>query len=261
MPPASPGCGAHRHRRRRRRRRSPTRSTRRSGRRPTADWAPAGRTGVHQIGRTGCRRVGDRGASGLAADRAGQAQFGHQPLHGAAGHRDALAVEREPHFAGAVDPVVVRVDPLDLRLEGLVADLAAAGLPAMVRARSRSMGRSARRARSAGCRSARHPTADHQGLAVALMIGDEPSDQWCGRSSSAAKKADAVFKIALARRSSAFSRFSRFSSADSSVVSPGRWPASTCGLAHPLAHRLRASRPRALRDRADRRPLRLVLGR
>jgi len=29
------------------------------------------------------------------------------------------------------------------------------------------------------------------------MIGDEPGDQCCGRSSSAAKKADAVFKIEL----------------------------------------------------------------
>src|SRR5690348_4450392 len=37
-----------------------------------------------------------------------------------------------------------------------------------------------------------------------------------------AKKADAAFKIALARLSSAFSRWSRFSSAESSVVTPGR---------------------------------------
>ena len=64
-------------------------------------------------------------------------------------------------------------------------------------------------------------------VAVALMICDEPGDQCCGRSSSAAKKADAVFKIALALRNSAFSRFSRLSSVDSSVVVPGRDPAST----------------------------------
>jgi hypothetical protein len=62
---------------------------------------------------------------------------------------------------------------------------------------------------------------------MALMIGDEPGDQCCGRSSSAAKKADAVFKIALALRSSAFSRFNRLSSADSSVVVPTREPEST----------------------------------
>jgi hypothetical protein len=41
----------------------------------------------------------------------------------------------------------------------------------------------------------------------------------------AAKKADAVFKIAL--RNSAFSRLKRFNSADSSVVVPGCAPAST----------------------------------
>ena len=38
--------------------------------------------------------------------------------------------------------------------------------------------------------------------------------------------------IALARFSSAFSRFNRFSSADSSVVLPGRWPASTSACRH-----------------------------
>lgn len=44
---------------------------------------------------------------------------------------------------------------------------------------------------------------------------------------AAAKKADAVFKMALALRNSAFSRRSFFISADSSVVTPGRAPAST----------------------------------
>lgn len=37
---------------------------------------------------------------------------------------------------------------------------------------------------------------------------------------------DAAFKISFARRSSAFSRRSRFSSAASSVVRPGRLPSS-----------------------------------
>jgi hypothetical protein len=47
------------------------------------------------------------------------------------------------------------------------------------------------------------------------------------RRGSAAKKADAVFKIAFALRNSAFSRLKRFNSADSSVVIPGRAPPST----------------------------------
>ena len=38
---------------------------------------------------------------------------------------------------------------------------------------------------------------------------------------------EADFKIALARLSSAFSRLSRLTSAESSVVTPGRAPAST----------------------------------
>jgi hypothetical protein len=35
------------------------------------------------------------------------------------------------------------------------------------------------------------------GAAAALMLTDKANDQCCGRSSSAAKKADAVFRIAL----------------------------------------------------------------
>ena len=50
-------------------------------------------------------------------------------------------------------------------------------------------------------------TIDH----VVTMLVDEPHERGDGRSSSAAKKADAVFKIAFARRSSRFSRFSAFS--------------------------------------------------
>src|SRR3954453_13996939 len=74
------------------------------------------------------------------------------------------------------------------------------------------------------------------------MLGEHPADRldpepvpvgvderhyfldW--RSSSAPKKADAAFKISFARRSSRFSRSSSRIRARSSVVSPGRWPAS-----------------------------------
>jgi hypothetical protein len=48
-----------------------------------------------------------------------------------------------------------------------------------------------------------------------------------GRSSSAAKKAEAAFKISLARRSSATSFFNALISAISSLVLPGRMPPST----------------------------------
>ena len=49
----------------------------------------------------------------------------------------------------------------------------------------------------------------------------------CGRSSSAAKNADADFKIAFARRSSRSSRTSAAIRSASPVEVPGRWPAST----------------------------------
>jgi hypothetical protein len=45
-----------------------------------------------------------------------------------------------------------------------------------------------------------------------------------------AKKADAAFKISFARFSSAFSRRSRFNSADSSLLVPGLTPASTSAI-------------------------------
>ena len=47
-----------------------------------------------------------------------------------------------------------------------------------------------------------------------------------GPSSSAAKKADAAFKISFARRSSRFSRSNALSRSRSSVVNPGRRPSS-----------------------------------
>jgi hypothetical protein len=52
--------------------------------------------------------------------------------------------------------------------------------------------------------------------------GGEPHGRVEDRSSSAAKKAEAAFNISFARRSSATSRLSHFSSADSSEVMPGR---------------------------------------
>ena len=60
---------------------------------------------------------------------------------------------------------------------------------------------------------------------VVLVAADERDHLVWGRSSSAAKKADATFKISLARRSSAASRFSRLISACSADAVPGRCPA------------------------------------
>src|SRR3954447_7234913 len=58
------------------------------------------------------------------------------------------------------------------------------------------------------------------------LFVDEPVDQRWRGSSSLAKKIEAAFKISLASRRSAFSFFSRLISASSSLLAPGRAPAS-----------------------------------
>ena len=130
---------------------------------------------MDKIRRTRCRRIGNRGASGLASGGAGQAEFGHQPLHGAAGHRGGLAVERQPHFAGSVDPGVRGVDPRDLRLEVLVTDVAAAGLPIDLVV----VGRWGDRHTQLGQLCADRldtPPQTIRAVVVTPMIGDEPGD-------------------------------------------------------------------------------------
>ena len=64
-----------------------------------------------------------------------------------------------------------------------------------------------------------------------LVPVDIVDDYRRGRSSSAAKKADADFKISFARRSSRFSRSSWASRSATSLGTPGRVPASTSAFA------------------------------
>src|SRR5699024_321227 len=68
--------------------------------------------------------------------------------------------------------------------------------------------------------------ADRLDAELMLVLVDERHDQRCGRSSSAAKKAEADFRIAFARRSSCTSFSSSASRSASLVVVPGRWPSS-----------------------------------
>ena len=65
---------------------------------------------------------------------------------------------------------------------------------------------------------------DPELIAMGIDVGDHFV---AGRSSSAAKNADADFKISLALRKSATSRLRRRISACSELVVPGRSPAST----------------------------------
>src|SRR6266545_2752911 len=60
-----------------------------------------------------------------------------------------------------------------------------------------------------------------------VLVGVDVGDHLLGRrSSSAAKKAEALLRISLARRSSRFSRSRAFRRSRSSVVRPGRRPSS-----------------------------------
>lgn len=65
---------------------------------------------------------------------------------------------------------------------------------------------------------------------LVLVCVDERADHLCGRSSSAAKKTDVAFSISLVRSSSRLSARSFRTSAASSVLMPGREPASTWAL-------------------------------
>jgi hypothetical protein len=127
------------------------------------------------ISRTHRGRVCDGGLAGLASGSTGQTQFGHQPLNGAARHRNPLAVERQPHLAGSVDPVVDGVDPRDLGLEGLVTQLAATGFTVDLVV----VGRWGDRHTELGQLCADRLDTPPQTIpadVVTLMIGDEPGD-------------------------------------------------------------------------------------
>ena len=92
-----------------------------------------------------------------------------------------------------------------------------------------------------------------------LVLVDERYERVCGRSSSAAKKDAAALRMSLARFSSAFSFFSRFSSADSSLVVPGRAPASIWSCRTHLRSVSVVPMPSFGGDRLHRGPLGVVL--
>jgi hypothetical protein len=148
------------------------------------------------------------------------------PLHRATGHLDALAVEGTPHLARPIHPVVVLMDPLDQTQQ-----LGVANRPAT---RWSTLGGVVGLRDDLATMLAQHaadrldpedqPTGTRR--PVGLVLIDEPHERGDGRSSSAAKKADAVFKIAFARRNSRFSRSSSTSRRRSSLDRPGLAPES-----------------------------------
>jgi hypothetical protein len=176
-----------------------------------------GEVSVDQVGGPVGLLVGDGGAARLTSTDAGDAQLAHQPLDRAAGHLDAFTAQHDPHLPRTEDPVVGLPHPQDLALELLIPQ------PPL---RRRPVPGGVVGGRGDHTAVLCEHAADRLDPEHLPVLVDEPHENLCGRSSSAAKKADADFKISFARRSSAFSRFNRLISACSSLDRPGRSPAS-----------------------------------
>ena len=176
------------------------------------------------LGTLGLSTVADGGLAGLLARDPAQALGSHQPLHGAAGDLDALAVELGVDLPDAVDTQVRLVSGLDVDDQLGIADRACGqwpGLGGVVGARGDL---------DAGVLQDGADRLDPEPVAVLVDVVDQHRGGHLylilRSSSAAAKKAALVFRISLARRSSRTSRSSSASLVASSVVVPGRTPPS-----------------------------------
>ena len=172
----------------------------------------------HQVRGPDTVLVLDRGAHRLPTHHAGQAQAAHQPLHPAPTHVDTVPAQLPPHLPGPVHRKVLPIDVTNHCHQFLIADCACRRSPGqrgVIGGRSDLMPE-----------LGQHGT-DRLDPEPVFMFRDERYERGSRGSSSLAKKADAAFRISFARRNSATSRRSRFSSSDSSLVAPGRAPAST----------------------------------
>ena len=189
-----------------------------------------------EVGRALLSRRAARGARGPGTADAAQAQVCHEAFDGAPGHVTGTvtlgalrAVKHHVHLAGPQHRVVVLVDPGYLRLEGLVAQAPGARRPATAGVVG---------ARGDLDSGASEHLADRLDSELLLLGLDVLADQRDGRSSSAAKKADALFRIALALRSSRTSFSSSLIRCASSVVVPGLRPPSTWAFLTQVAQSL-----------------------
>ena len=155
--------------------------------------------------------IGDGGPLELAPAHSDQPQVAHQPPDTVPADVDAFALELGPHLVDAVDVEVLLMHPDDLRFE--------LGIPD-----SALRQRTSDRCVIGGGGELQDPAdrLDPELLAVCRDV----ADYLAGRSSSAAKKADADFKMAFARRSSRSSFSNSAIRPLSSVVTPGRAPTS-----------------------------------
>ena len=122
------------------------------------------------------RLVADCCADRLAADHPLKAHAPHQPLHGASGNIDALALQLPPDLADAVDPEVLLEHAPDLDLESLIA-LGPSGQPGGINALGDII--------VVGRRSDRQHLADRLDPMRPTIIVDERDHGFTRRSSSA----------------------------------------------------------------------------
>ncbi len=176
------------------------------------------------FGSLGLSALAGGGLAGLLPRDPTQALGPHQPLDGAPGHADALAVELGVDLPGSVDTQVRFVSAPDVDDQFGVADRARrerSGLGGVVGARGDL---------HVGVLQDGADRLDPEPVAVLIDVVDQHRGGHCylilRSSSAAAKKAALVFKISLARRNSRTSRSSSASLVASSVVVPGRTPPS-----------------------------------
>src|SRR5438874_390248 len=146
------------------------------------------------------------------------AQPAHQAFHRAAGHLAALAVQLLPDLASPVDLVVLVVDLDDQRDQLLI--------PPGPRRRRATLDLVVRRRRDLHTGLAQHPADRFDTAEPAPMFVDECDYLGSRGSNSRAKKAEAAFRISLARLSSRTSRSNSAIRCESTVDVPGRLPPS-----------------------------------
>src|SRR5450759_5186937 len=168
---------------------------------------------LDEIGRTRGQLGWDRRPLRLAPHGAAEAERVHQAADVVAADERALAVEGVPELAGAVDSVVVVVDPADVVAQLRIPDRTG-------RRETDSRGVVARWGDLQDLADRLDPVGATLGVDEARHLADR-------RSNSAPKKAAAALRISFARRSSRLSRSSSFIRARSSVVRPVRLPPST----------------------------------
>jgi hypothetical protein len=158
-------------------------------------------------------RCRDSGSRCLRPGNTPQADLPHQSFHGAAGNIHALTVQVSMHLAGTIDAAIRSMLLFDQHRQ----------FPVTARPRGR-LALVCRVVRRWGDRQLLADRLDPELLPVLI---NERDHRLCGRSSSAAKKAEALRRIAFARFTPRNSRSRAAILSASELVVPPRAPAST----------------------------------